>query len=503
MIAGSTFPFVRLLCAAAAAASISTPSAAGESQEDAAGPGGLVEEEDRVDRLPPEQQVKHYEAIRASLQSRDDPWSQAALGRLTEKLALARLMVAHPHANFAMRLSFCKKAAAIGDDYLRRGEVRRALFWAERCRRIEPRNEYASVLRNRVNDHLRSLLDVALGACDWDGARAVLARWRKLVGDEAAADRGGQAYAQARARSLINQLASGDTVAVVSALVAEETRLPGADPWKDVRSAVRAYLQGPFDRAVADRRIPDARAALETQREVLGQLGPERVELPLDDNARRLEELVEALAPSPLERPYGPVRGVSFRLEAGSFGGDFEFDSRDVRIARDGRAPFVAVTYRTRAERRSFFGGGIDYAQIETSEGVSSNSATLVHFDVLAGVRGGRWSAWALLGAVHGSFRFAGTASTDEGGGLAFGGVGAGLEYAISHALSGFLDARLIASERLEHVRGRVGVRYYANANFGLDVHLHGAQMQASDEDSGARITGRYLTAGIAAIVQF
>jgi hypothetical protein len=496
-------PFTRIALAVAVGVSVSALAAGREEGAEPSAQGDLREEEDRADRLPPAQQVERYDQMRASLQARDDPRSQAALGRLIEKLSLARLMVANPNANFATRLAFCKKAAAIGDDYLRRGDARRALFWATKCRDIEPRNEYSSVLRNRINDHLRSKLDRALTEEDWSGARQALSRWRELMGDEPAAARGVSAYAAARSRRLINRLAAGEVEAVMAELVTERERMPDAGPWADVRGAVSSSLQGPFDRAVAERRIPEGRVALEAQRDVVKRFGVESLDLPSDDNAQRLEELVEALAPSPLERPYGVVRGVRFRLEAGSLNGEFDFESRGVRIVDSTLAPAVAVTYRTSGMGRRFVGGDIDFAAIETSAGVSSNSVTLAHVDVVLGARGDRLSAWALVGALHGSFRFAGTSSTDDGGGLVFGSIGGGVEFALSDTLSAFADARIASSDGLKLARGRAGVRYFANPNFGLDVHIRAAEMEASDASSGSRISGAYLTAGAAAVIQF
>jgi hypothetical protein len=494
----------RWLCATIATIVLGAPAAAQETPPPIHTAQEIAAEEDRIDRSPPAEQVVEHARLRRLLLERDDAPARAALGRVSAKLELSRLRVENADAGYAVRLSLCRKAAAIGEAYILGGDPQRALFWERVCASIEPHNEYASVLRNRINAHFADLLDGMLVADDWVAARSLLTSWRGFVEGDPAVERGHAAYADARSRRFMTELPLRDVAAVLRDLEAERALVGHQRSWNDVRRAAAAHLQGPFDVAVAQRRIDDAASALRRQRAAVEEFGAEAIELSIDRNQTQLDELVAALAPSPIERPFGYVHGAGFRLEAGGIFGEFDSVSRGVRIVQQTWAPSAAMTYRSRREGRTcWYGVDVEFAGISTREGVSASTISLACADVLAGRSGERWAAWVSVGGTYSSLRFVGTVAADEARGYALGTVGAGGERALGGSLTAFADARYVSLDAFRHLDGRAGLRYYANPNFGLDVHVRGGLVRTSDEASGAQIEAEHRAVGLSTVIQF
>lgn len=468
-------------------------------------PRDLLRMEDRIDRLAPARQVDEYLKLRKLLLEERGPGSQVALSRLALKLALANARAAATAPDFAQRLSFCRQASEIGESYLKQGDPVRALSWERICRGIEADSKWASVLRNQINEWFENRLYRWLVARDWPGARGIIGEWRGLMEKDHAVEEGIGAYASARVEDLKSGLQSSGGEAVLSALAVEERHYPGLEAWNSMRKLAADSLQQPFDKAIAERRVDDAKAALSAQTEIAAQFTLAEELAPIEVNAELLKELVKALEPPPLERPYGHVRAPAFRLDVGGLTGPVRFEDRDETIEQSASSLRLSLNFRQRGsdEKKWWFGMNLNGMNLTAIDGLASGDALFAGLNGLAGRRGRKWLAWVGLGVAYVQIDFTGLSISDKGSGMIVGNVKLGGERAVSRSLTVHGDLEWGGWDELSHWQARLGGRYYANPSLAIDLHVIAGEIRAKDHEAGAVIDVRNTSAGIAVLMQF
>jgi len=452
--------------------------------QEQAGASVLVEE-DRIDLLEPAKQVVAYQRLKQKLQATQTAASTAASARLVRKLALATKRADAKDASFAERIALCRDAVDIGEMHLALNDPKRALAWEAIADRIEQRNQWSRVLHNRVNDWFAKRLDAALEAGDWDVARAVLDEWKATLPGDRAVDDGVRTYASHRWEDLSSVLVKQGPRPVFVAAIEEEGRFPGLGAWKRLRAEAAAALQKPFDAAISERDTKRAETALANQKELAGEfdLGDELA--PLSANAERLEDLVIALQPSPIERPFGAVRAPALRLEIAADVGDSEFAQTGSSIAASTPMLNALIEYRRYGGDKSrwWFGGSVHGLFGDTSDDTGSATATLLEGHLLLGKRGKRSSGWFGVGVSQSDNEYTLPATVTSGSGQVIGDVRFGAERAMNDKASLYADGHFGQAPGVISWSAAAGLRYFATPN--LCLGLRASASAAEWDDSG------------------
>jgi len=460
--------------------------------------------EDEADALGPAEQMTRYLKLRQKVLAMEGADTTALLQRLAAKLKLAETRSAAAAPTYAERMSFCKQSAEIGSLHLAEGDAERALTWERTCRSIEADSPYAIMLRNQMHEWFEGRLKDLLARSEWAGARELIARWERLLGEGHATHDGRLTYARYRVDALRSRVRSAGVSDVLERLAAEAGHYGGLPPWDAFRAEVIAGLQEPFERAIADRRADDARAALDRQREVRERFEIDEERLPVEDNAARLAELEELLQPQPLDRAYGHVLHPAFRLEIAPLTGDTTFE--DVNETIEGSASNVAIAalIRGRAQRGTgWWGAGISGHSVSASQGLASGNALIIEVNALRGINGRTWSARFGGGLAIAQIDYTGLTVAADGSGVVFGNLVAAIDAGLGQSVVGQAGISFAVSEALSQWTAYAGAAYHANSNFSVGLRAVAASIDAVDSDDSLEVAVATSSVGAYVSVQF
>jgi hypothetical protein len=469
-------------------------------------PEDLVLREDKADHLPPAEQVEKYEALRKSLVGAKYSGTDAAIDRLARKFDLAAARAAPGERTAAERLAFCRQAAAIGEIYVRGNDPDRALAWERICADIEPRNQWASVLRNQVHDWFQARVKAELAAAHWKEAREVIAEWRqRMEGDDPLA-RGIEDYAVTRAEALLTEMRAKGAEQALRALKEEERFFPkhGRSAWEKVYAAAGAELQRPFDAAIQGQSTEGAEAALAVQKRVAAEFGLTSLGPVIEQNRQTLEKMKKAREPKPLERRFGQVRSPLLRIEAGGIFGNVKFSESGESASATGIIPAFSLDLRFHGEDRDWwYGGYMGGEWLHAGQGVVDATALAGEVEGLVGYRGDRWSAWTGVGVGMINVSFTGSVKKYDGFSVILGDLRVGGEYAVADSVTAFGEFSCGGFGDVTMVQGRAGARYWLSHNSALGLHTDVFDLRFKDPSKAVDIHASSFGVGASLLFQF
>jgi hypothetical protein len=459
--------------------------------------------EDTADRRPPGEAVRAYLEIRA-LAMRGNDVPARIVERITQKLRLAEERSVTSTPGFPKRLALSRRAAQIGERHLDDGDPDRALAWERTCRKIEPTSTYAPALHTRIHSWFESRLKAGLDSGSVMRARAVLDRWRSLMGDDHATRAALTMYATGRADAIRRDAARSSPPRTLERIAEEEALRPGRPEWAALRREVADALQEPFENAIVEQDTARATSALWAQRNCASQFPPLRDLLPIEENQLRLNELEQLLQPLPLQRPCGHVRHPTFALTLAGAQSATEFSDRTESIAARETAWDASLLFRQRAsDRRRFAGAEITGANIAASDGATSASALILRGNYVVGSVGRAHALRVGLGFAYAAIDYTGFSITDRGSGTVFGNLSASFERALGRTFVASGTTQLVYTEDLAAAAASLTLAYHANANFALGVRAFTASIRASEDQTALDLQVNASGVGVMTKVQF
>jgi hypothetical protein len=466
--------------------------------------GEIRKLEDEADAVAPADQMTLYLKLRQRVLAMEGTDTTAILQRLAAKLRLAEARSATVAPGYAERMSLCKQSAEIGSLHLAEGDPERALAWERTCRSIESDSPYATMLRNQMHEWFEGRLKEILGRAEWLGARELIARWERLLGEGHATREGRLTYARQRTHALRVRFQSAGAPVVLEELVAESRHYPDLPTWDAFRAEVVAGLQAPFERAIAERRAEDARSALDRQLEVRDRFELDEKRLPVESNRSRLAELEKLLAPEPIKRAYGHVLHPAFRLEIVPVTGTTRFEDPSETISGTASNIAIAVLARGRAEdANGWWGGEVSGLSVTAADGLMSGEALVIELNALRGINGRKWSARFGGGLALAQVDYTGTTVAAKGSGVVFGNFAAAVDAALGQSVVVQTGVSFAMSDALSRWSAYAGVAYHANSNFALGLRALAAGVDAEDAEDALHVELAASAVGAYVAVQF
>ncbi|MFH1377348.1 MAG: hypothetical protein ABIH86_01180 [Planctomycetota bacterium] len=460
--------------------------------------------EDNIDSMPVNEQAAAYRSLYADLESGNTP--RSTLNRLSLKIELAAKRVHSASPSFAEKTVFCKTAAEIGATYLDENDPIRALKWEQITLGILENNASARVLRDSIRAWQQARLEMSLNTGDWITARSTIVDWERLMPGDASIERGKLAYGKIRAAAIKTRLLSEGADAALDVLRQEKDIFSDLPNWEAMTSEAIRTLQEPFESAISNRKVKDAEALLEKQRDLSDRYQLAESILPLLSNMERLDDLKLALLPGPLHRDYGMVIANRLRLEVSGGFGDMIFKGETDNIESSYVMPSLEIGYRQYQSNRLgwWYGGRTNIRAYSASESTLEADGYVIGLSGIFGWRNARGVACAGLGLSIYDLSFLGKASDDNTSGTNIGQLYLNGEYAFGLRWS--LYATLDAGYNSEYsdVAFIAGGRYYIGNNVSIGVQFGASSIAAKNkDDNDQRIRASILSAGPTALVQF
>ncbi|HTL52758.1 MAG TPA: hypothetical protein VL860_09305 [Planctomycetota bacterium] len=460
----------------------------------------LQADEDRIDALPAGEQGPALLDLRRRINAAGTPAAQKVLQRLNLKLSFAAAQTNltadadHP-APYADRLALSKQAAEIGGTYLKQNDPARALRWEAKSRACAAESLWPDDLRNQIHAWHEQRLTHALDAALWVEARTELTAWQKEMGADTAVSEGVNLYAQARAADLIQSLDTVDPRTVLSRLTAEEAATPGAAAWTTVRDRVAATLDRDFQHSLSARDIAGARTALELQTAIAAEYRLDAKHAPVAANTSLYEALVRDLQPSPIQRQYGQVHAVQFRIEVMEAIGVQAIRHGNIAISGFSWHPYAVGDWRIYAneEAVNWFGFNMTGLGSGLSKDFQSGSRFQSQFFFLFGRRGTTWSGSLGVGAIYNNLTFVdGPSKTMFASTTVSAGLRLDIEQIMGERWTVYGTLIVGQGSGVSCWEFKAGWRYYFNHNFCVGLHT---MLTEIDVGASGTIPSFYMTA--------